>query len=146
MVPPSPTPAPSPAELGRRAEDLVAAHYHRAGWAVLATRWSCPLGELDLVCRRSHPDPVLVFVEVKARRSPHGGDPRAALTPAKWARLRRAAGCWLAAHPAPVQAPPGRGPSSTPRSSWGAFRFDLAAVSWPAGSGRPRIEIIEGLA
>jgi putative endonuclease len=52
--------------------------------------------ELDLVVRRGR---TLAFVEVKSKAGPRFGDPLEMVTPVKIARLRRAAGAWLAANP-----------------------------------------------
>jgi putative endonuclease len=51
--------------------------------------------ELDLVVRRGRS---LVFVEVKSKAGDRHGDPLEMVTPAKVARLRRAALAWLAEH------------------------------------------------
>src|SRR5688500_4323297 len=55
-------------QLGRVAEDLVAARLREAGWTVLArnVRVAALRGELDLIALDG---PALAFVEVKARRA-----------------------------------------------------------------------------
>lgn len=103
--------------MGERGEDLAAARYRRDGYEVVDRNWSCPAGELDLVLLMGGPNPSLVFVEVKARSSERFGTPAEAVTIAKRRRVRRAAGAWLAAHPAPGH----RG--------WGPVRFDVATVT-----------------
>lgn len=107
--------------LGAEGEAAVAAWYLQKGYAVLARNWRCPSGELDLVVRKGR---TLVFCEVKTRSSAAFGAPVEAVTPAKQARLRRLAGCWLesAGRPASVS----------------DLRFDVASVL--AG----HIEVIEG--
>jgi putative endonuclease len=57
--------------LGHRAEDAVGDWLARCGWRVLARRWRCSAGELDLVCADRHG--VLVGVEVRARRTRRTG-------------------------------------------------------------------------
>jgi putative endonuclease len=52
--------------------------------------------ELDLVVRRGR---TLAFVEVKSKAGPRFGDPLEMVTPLKIARVRQAAGAWLAANP-----------------------------------------------
>jgi putative endonuclease len=79
--------------LGRRGEELAAAHFERLGYHVLArnhrTRW----GELDLVV---HDDATLVFVEVKTRRANGAGrGPWEALHERKRAQVRRMAAAYL---------------------------------------------------
>lgn len=84
-----------------RAKDAVGAYGERvavrfladAGYAVLDRNWRCRHGELDVVAIRGG---VVVFVEVKCRRSSAFGVPAAAVTSAKIERLRAAAALWLA--------------------------------------------------
>jgi putative endonuclease len=52
--------------------------------------------EIDLIVRRGRR---LVFCEVKSKSGDGHGDPLDMVGPEKVARLRRAAGAWLAAHP-----------------------------------------------
>ena len=51
---------------GRRAELLAAAILVLKGYRLLARRWRCAAGEVDLIARKGR---LLVFVEVKARPS-----------------------------------------------------------------------------
>ncbi len=71
---------------GLAAEEQALRAYGRRGAEVLARRWRCAAGELDLVVREGD---ILVFVEVKRRRN------RAALgeaiTERQWRRLGLAA-------------------------------------------------------
>lgn len=76
--------------LGRRAEQATAAWLETRGWTILARRWRCPEGELDLVAL--DPDGVLVAVEVKLRRSGRTGDPLASVDRRRLGRLRVALG------------------------------------------------------
>ncbi len=107
--------------LGAAGEAAVATWYAARGYQVLARNWRCPTGELDLVVRNRR---TLVFCEVKTRSSTAFGAPVEAVTPAKQARLRRLAGCWLES---------GDRPAGTSE-----IRFDVASVL--AGE----IEVIEG--
>ena len=52
--------------LGILGEDLACAELLRRGYAILARRYRTRFGEIDIVSER---DNVVVFVEVKARRS-----------------------------------------------------------------------------
>lgn len=103
---------------GRWGEDLAARHYRRCGYEVIDRNWSCSIGEIDLVLRRDH---LVVFCEVKTRRTPSHGGPLAAVDGRKRTRLRRLAAAWLAEHSV-------RGVD---------VRFDVAAVTGV------RLEIVE---
>lgn len=98
---------------GQLAEQFVAQWLQQQGWQILAQRWHCRWGELDIVAI----DPTqscLVFVEVKARRRGNwDADGLLAITPTKREKLAQAAQLFLAANE-PLAALP--------------CRFDVAAV------------------
>lgn len=96
-------------ELGRRGEDLAAAHLVARGYTVLARNWRCRAGELDILAADG---PRLVVVEVKTRSGTGYGQPAEAVTPAKAFRIRKLARIWLSEH--------GR--------RWPEVRFDVVAV------------------
>ena len=107
--------------LGERAEGLAAAWLSARGWTILARRWRCPQGELDLVAR--DPDGVLVAIEVKLRRTDRAGSPSESIDRHRLQRLRSALGRFADQ----VQAPFSEG-----------MRVDLLAVR-PADGGRWRL-------
>lgn len=74
---------------GLAAEEAVAKVYARAGAAILARRWRCAAGEIDLIARE--PD-ALVFIEVKRRAAPIEDDP---VSPTQWRRLEKAAEMYI---------------------------------------------------
>jgi putative endonuclease len=76
---------------GLAAEEIAARLYRDEGGRVLATRWRCPEGEIDLVLALPGQ---LVFVEVKARRSRDGA--AGALSAAQRRRLAATASRYLA--------------------------------------------------
>ncbi len=86
----------------------------RAGLRLRAANVRYPFGELDLVMDDAE---VLVFVEVRYRRSSRFGGGAASVDARKRARLARAAGAYLAATPALARR---------------ACRFDVFSIS---GSG-----------
>ena len=111
-------------ELGRRGEELAAAHLQERGLTVLARNWRCRYGELDVVARDGE---TLVVVEVKTRSGVGYGLPAEAVTGRKAARIRRLAAAWMAAD--------GR--------RWTDVRFDVVAVVLARGWA-PRVECYEG--
>jgi len=52
--------------LGRKAEDAAAAYYKDGGGMILARNYRCRYGEIDIIAKDGE---VLVFVEVRCRRS-----------------------------------------------------------------------------
>ncbi len=65
------------------------------GYVVRERNYHCRYGEIDLICFDGQ---VLVFCEVKLRRSTAYGEPEEALTPAKLAKLVRSAQTYVAVH------------------------------------------------
>jgi putative endonuclease len=105
---------------GRWGEDLAATHYRRHGFEVIGRNWRCEHGEMDLVVQRGD---LIVFCEVKTRRTQAYGSGFWAVNRTKQLRLRRIGSAWLRAHPhRSVQ-----------------VRFDVAAITGV------RIEVREGV-
>jgi putative endonuclease len=94
------------------------------GMEILDRNWRCPDGELDIVARNSE---VIVFCEVKTRRSRWFGEPIDAVDQSRVHRLRAAAAAWLAQHP----------------RHRGELRFDVICV-WPQRRGPARVEHVVG--
>ncbi|MEN9201866.1 MAG: YraN family protein [Thermostichus sp. DG_1_6_bins_120] len=101
----------SPQQTGDAGESWVRQYLAQQGWQILAQRWRCRWGELDLVATRAD---VLAFVEVKTR-SRRSWDERGllAISLRKQQRLIRAAQAFLSQHPH--------------LSEW-SCRFDVALV------------------
>jgi putative endonuclease len=78
---------------GRAAEEIAERLYAAEGCRVLARRWRCPEGEIDLVIEEA--DGTIVFVEVKARGTLTSA--AAAISRAQSCRLAAAIHRWLAA-------------------------------------------------
>ena len=109
--------------VGDAGEDAVAEWYRAAGFDVVARNWRVREGEIDLIARRGR---VLVFCEVKTRRSDAFGIPAEAVTFRKQARIRKLAAQWLAA-----------------KSGDGVdVRFDVASVH-PDGRGGWIVDVID---
>jgi putative endonuclease len=78
--------------LGNRGEQAVVDWYLAQGFELVARNWRCPVGEIDIVVRRSR---LLVVCEVKTRSSDRFGAPEESVTPVKVRRLRRLAAAFL---------------------------------------------------
>ncbi|MEM8741130.1 MAG: YraN family protein [Pseudomonadota bacterium] len=77
---------------GLAAEEIAERAYLARGAQVLARRWRCRSGEIDLIVEEGG---CLVFVEVRARRSL--AEAAASLSPRKLARILGAAAAWMSA-------------------------------------------------
>jgi putative endonuclease len=97
---------------GARAEALCADMLRGAGLRVLERNWQCRLGEIDLIAEERG---VLVFAEVRMRRSWGFGGAGESVTPAKRARIVAAARLYLSRQPE------------------AQCRFDVFLVDGPAG-------------
>lgn len=113
--------------LGERAEEAAAAWLQTGGWTVLARRWRCPDGELDLVAL--DPGGLLVGIEVKVRQTGRAGDPLESIDRHRLRRLRTALG---------------RFSSEASRSAGNGLRIDLVALR-PDGEGRWRLSHHRGI-
>lgn len=78
--------------LGRRGEDLAAAHLEDRGWKVLARNYRAGPREIDLVAAR---EGVVAFVEVKARATATGGTPLEPIRLLKRRAVETAARRWI---------------------------------------------------
>lgn len=112
-------------DRGGWGEALVAEYLRERGGSVLASRYRCRFGEIDLIARV---DDVLCFVEVKVRSSLRCGLPREAVTESKRRRLRATAAWYLSTHDPDA-----------------VCRFDVAEVYTDAAQSpeRTRIEYLE---
>ena len=81
--------------LGAEGEARAAEHLRRRGYRIVARNVRADGVEIDLIARRGS---LIVFVEVKTRRSQSLGPPEQAVDARKRARLVRGAAAWLHAH------------------------------------------------
>lgn len=81
--------------FGQEGEATAARYLRRKGYRIVAKNFRSSLGELDLVAEDGS---VLVFVEVKARRTQEFGGAVHAVHPQKQKKLIRLAAQYLARH------------------------------------------------
>jgi putative endonuclease len=82
--------------LGAEGEARAADHLRRRGYRIVARNVRAGGVEIDLIVRRGS---LIVFVEVKTRRSRSLGPPELAVDARKRARLVRGAAAWLRGDP-----------------------------------------------
>jgi putative endonuclease len=75
---------------GIRAEIIAGLYLTLTGWRVLAWRWKCPLGEIDLVAKNGK---VITFIEVKARQNEQSA--LDSITAHQWRRISNAADIFM---------------------------------------------------
>lgn len=80
-------------ELGVLGEDFAEYWFKNNGYEILDRNWRGNRVELDLVVRK---DSLVIFVEVKTRRSINYGYPAEAVTNSKLQNIKSAALQWLA--------------------------------------------------
>jgi len=89
-------------KLGDFGEQAAAAHLAKRGYELLARKWRCAAGEIDLLM---HDGPVLVFVEVRTRRGDRLGLAEESVGRAKQAKLIALAYAYLESTGAPHDLP-----------------------------------------
>jgi putative endonuclease len=106
--------------FGTRSERAAGRYLRRLGYRLLARNWTCSHGELDLVAADGR---TVVFVEVRSTGGEDAGRAAASVDDVKQARLTRLALEYLRRHNLLGQ----------------AARFDVLALSWPAGRREPQV-------
>ncbi len=92
---PSPGRKEDPRRFGRWGEKQAVKALKRRGYSIIQTNYRSALGEIDIIARDHD---VLVFVEVKARRSPSHGHPAESVTPRKRRQISNVAAVFLKKH------------------------------------------------
>ena len=89
-------------KLGDFGEQVAAAHLEKHGYQLVARKWRCAVGEIDLLMRDGA---TLVFVEVRTRRGDRLGAAEESVGRAKQAKLIALAYAYLEAAGAPSDMP-----------------------------------------
>jgi putative endonuclease len=113
-------------DVGRLGECIAADFLRLTGCTVIKRNYRSGQREIDLIVRDGE---CLAFVEVKTRRSDAFGTAREAVHPAKLARIRRAARCFVAGL----------------RENYAEFRFDLVAIDVDTAAGTMMLRHIKGI-
>ena len=74
--------------LGNQSEDLAARYLQKAGYKIITKNYSCRQGEIDLIAQEKD---ILVFVEVRSKRTQHYGLPIETIDKNKQMKIRKAA-------------------------------------------------------
>jgi len=111
-------------DTGILGEKLARDFLEKRGYHIIETNYRCPHGEIDIIAK--HKDS-LVFIEVRAKRSPEFGSPEESITPAKREKIRATAYRYQQTH---ENLPP-------------LWRIDFVAVELDQRGKPSRIELIE---
>jgi len=111
-------------DTGILGEKLAKDFLKKRGYHILETNYRCSHGEIDIVARDKD---FLVFVEVRAKKSPEFGSPEESITPVKKERMKATAYYYRQTH---TDLPP----------SW---RIDVVAVELNQDGKPSRISLIE---
>ena len=79
-------------EFGRQGEESAACFLEEKGFRIVRRNYVCSIGEIDLIAEKPR---LLVFCEVKARRSQAYGAPQEAVHARKIRKIRRVAEWYL---------------------------------------------------
>lgn len=108
--------------VGIEGEAVARRFLEGLGFRIVEENFACPLGEIDLI---AHDGEVLVFVEVKARRSARFGAPAEAVHARKQRQILRVAEAYM-----------------RERRLRGPCRVDVVAVEFPPQGAKARVELI----
>ncbi len=83
-------------QIGQRAEEYAWQFLQQQGCVLIRQNYHCPWGEIDLIVRLRQ---ILIFVEVRARRTDHFGGAAGSVTKAKQRKLVQTAAHFLQQFP-----------------------------------------------
>ncbi len=109
--------------FGRFGEDLAVRFLRQKGYRILKTNYRTPFGEIDIIAEYGD---VLVFVEVKSRKSAAFGPPTASVDRRKQKKISMSALSYL----------------KSAKKTGARARFDVVSIRLSDGH-YPQIEVIE---
>ena len=98
--------------LGKSGEEFAARLVTEAGLCIITRNYRCPKGEMDIIARDGE---ILVFIEVRTRRSSYRGWGEESITRQKAQRLQAIAAYYVL---------------QQGYISWPCLRFDVVAIRW----------------
>ena len=108
--------------VGLEGEAVARRYLKDLGFRIVEENFNCPLGEIDLIVEDGD---ILVFVEVKTRRSTRFGTPAEAVHARKQRQILRVAEAYM-----------------RERRFRGPCRVDVVAVEFPGQGTEARVELI----
>lgn len=111
-------------KLGREGEGVARRFLEGLGYQILATNFTCPSGEIDIICFH---DGCIVFVEVKTRTACEGIETEPIVSIAQQRHAEKAARAWLSLQKEPDC----------------QYRFDVVVVQVSEGAERRVDHIVE---
>lgn len=79
-------------DLARFGENLAVQEVEKLGYEIIQKNYSCPIGEIDIVAKHNN---MLVFIEVKTRKSQFYGMPQEAVNRRKQEKICRVASWFI---------------------------------------------------
>ncbi|MDP4127260.1 MAG: YraN family protein [Bacillota bacterium] len=98
--------------LGKAGEEFAARLLTESGFKIITRNYRCPKGEMDIIARDGD---MLVFIEVRTRRSSYRGWGEETITQQKARRLQAIASYYIL---------------QQRYASWPSLRFDVLAIRW----------------
>jgi len=109
-------------KFGEQSESIAVSYLKKHGYKIIEQNYRTKLGEIDIIAKEKD---TIAFIEVKARRSVHFGNPKWAITPKKQRKISMVALWYL----------------KTTKQSNVKARFDVVSII--SSHYNPNIEIIK---
>jgi len=79
-------------KFGKQSESIAVSYLKKHGYKIIEQNYRTKLGEIDIIAKEKD---TIAFIEVKARRSAHFGNPKWAVTPKKQRKISMVALLYL---------------------------------------------------